>query len=453
MKRSFSPSKITHYANHRLADGFLASPENLDQLREYVIYASKNGLRLSALGTQNSFSDIFLNDGQLHLSILKINRIILFDPAKKLIVVEPGVQVWQILQLVMPQGFYLTGLSGSYTDTLSGMISSNSFGKDSWRNGNCGENVLSIKLMVASGEIIEVNQENPLFDAVIGGLGTLGIITEIWLELKPLPSFNLEIKNNSILIKHICDFPKIAPLQYVWLDMSGQKNPRFVHKTATFCEPSIINDNDIPPPNLSILGLSPKIFWKTIRIGWRPSTYKVANTILYLGQIANIRSMYYSNWISYYYPFAKFPMNCHIFKDSRFYEWQVLFDLDKFETVFNEINSLMRKFKIYPIAPSIRWHKPSKGHLTFAGLGISLLVSFEAYIIESDIGQKFKSSFFELVFMHGGKTYLSKYPYFSNREVILQYPKINSLVQEKKHTDPNNLFLTQRTAALLNIDI
>ena len=38
--------------------------------------------------------------------------------------------------MIMPKNWGLVGLSGSVTDLVGGMLSSNTHGKDTWKNGN-----------------------------------------------------------------------------------------------------------------------------------------------------------------------------------------------------------------------------------------------------------------------------------------------------------------------------
>ena len=51
----------------------------------------------------------------------------------------------------MPQNWILVGLSGSVNDAIGGMLSTNVHGKDSWKNGNFSQNIISFKIMLADG--------------------------------------------------------------------------------------------------------------------------------------------------------------------------------------------------------------------------------------------------------------------------------------------------------------
>jgi decaprenylphospho-beta-D-ribofuranose 2-oxidase len=444
-----SQSPISHYANHRTVFGEYSSPTNIEDLCKTLVYAKKNGLRVCLLGAQNSFSDIFLGADQLHLSLLKMNRIVLFKPLENVLIVEPGVRIWEILQLIIPNGLYLTGLSGSYTDTMGGMISSNSFGKDSWNYGNSGDNVEWLKLVDANGNIHIAHKGDSLYNAAIGGLGMVGVIVEICFALKKIPSTILCTQNHPSSIQELTTFQLDCDFKYAWLDMSSNRSANCIIKTASFYHNSSNQTATPATPNNKVWGIPPKLFWKTLGFFWQPKTYHLVNQLLYSGQLLNSKFKKTMNYIDYYYPFRKYSNNVYIFKNNRFYEWQVLFSTQHFLTAFEQIFALMHQYKIHPIAPSIRWHRPTQSYLSFAGDGISLLVSFEDYLIDSSVGERFKADFFTIVLSNNGKTYLSKYPNFSADEIRKQYPLFDNFVAVKKTIDPDNLFLSDRALSIL----
>ena len=116
------------------------------------------------------------------------------DAENGIIEVESGLRIGNLLSIILPKNWNVVGLSGSLHDTIGGMISGNTHGKDSWKNGNFGHNVVSLKLLLADGKIIEIDESShpELFSGVIAGLGFLGIIFEVKLKLTPIPSYMVE---------------------------------------------------------------------------------------------------------------------------------------------------------------------------------------------------------------------------------------------------------------------
>ena len=76
----------------------------------------------------------------------------------------------------------------------------NVHGKNHYRVGAFGDQVLELDLLTVEGEKItcgpEVNAD--VFEAVVGGLGVLGVVTRVTLQLKHVGSGDLEVEALSV---------------------------------------------------------------------------------------------------------------------------------------------------------------------------------------------------------------------------------------------------------------
>src|SRR5438132_2499598 len=91
---------------------------------------------------------------------------------------------WRQIQTTLSQhGRAVRVMQDSNIFSVGGSLSVNAHGKDP-RYGSLIESVNSLKLVTADGREIqcERTQQQDLFSAVIGGYGTLGIITEVNLK-------------------------------------------------------------------------------------------------------------------------------------------------------------------------------------------------------------------------------------------------------------------------------
>ena len=182
---------ITSWNLHESAKMSVVTPNNFDELVDCINFAKKNNLKITIKGGGNSFSDVGLYDEQLLIDFKNLNSIRTFDTKNGIVQVEAGLIIRNLLSTILPKNWTIVGLSGSLNDTIGGMISGNTHGKDSWKYGNFGNNVISLKLLLADGKIIEINKtiHTELFNGVIAGLGFLGIILEVKLKLAPTPSY------------------------------------------------------------------------------------------------------------------------------------------------------------------------------------------------------------------------------------------------------------------------
>ena len=118
------------------------------------------------------------------------DRILRFDPRSGLLRAESGLSLARLLELMLPRGFVSPVLPGTQYVTLGGMVAADVHGKNHHRAGSFGDHVRSLRMRVADGRILEVNErsEPELFHATIGGMGLTGHILEVELTLDRIPS-------------------------------------------------------------------------------------------------------------------------------------------------------------------------------------------------------------------------------------------------------------------------
>ncbi|MDB5281635.1 MAG: FAD/FMN-containing dehydrogenase [Bacteroidota bacterium] len=438
---------IQHYTSHRTVKGFWVQPNNADEALSALHFAKQRGLKVCPMGAQNSFGDIFLADGQLHISLTKMNRIIDFNRDKGEITVESGVRICDVLRLALPAGYYLSGLSGSYSDTVGGMTSSNCHGKDSWKHGNFGNNILNLKLITATGSIITVDKEDELMKAVLAGLGLMGIIIEITLKLKQLPSLMVSASERKMDIKALADFEDtVVEHKYAWIDMLNSFQASIV-RTAAF---DLTRAGEsmkgvlFPVIKTNIAGLSPKTFWKLVSVLWNPATYPLFNHVV--GAAHQDGKTKHQFVINYLYPWRKYPGNKYLFKQNSFYELQTLFPREKFLSAFTDIRELVKAFKISPVSSAVKWHRADNVYLSFSGNGLSITNTFDSVLVNTVKGKDFLKKYTELVTSLDGKFYLSKYPYISPNQLKYSFPGFEQWLKLKHELDPENIFLSDTAA-------
>ena len=118
------------------------------------------------------------------------DRILSFDDATGVLRAEAGYSLQSLYRGFLPRGWFTPVTPGTQFVTLGGMVAADIHGKNHHVAGTIGRHVRSIRLRVASGEIIECSrtQEAELFRATIGGMGLTGHILEIELQLASVPS-------------------------------------------------------------------------------------------------------------------------------------------------------------------------------------------------------------------------------------------------------------------------
>jgi FAD/FMN-containing dehydrogenase len=138
------------------------------------------------LGNARSYGDSCLNDGGVLLAARGLDHFIAFDPATGVLTCEAGVLFSEILDLSVPQGWFLPVTPGTRFVTVGGAIANDVHGKNHHRAGTFGHHVLAFELLRTDGTRIRcTSAENAeWFAATVGGLGLTGVVTWATIQLR-----------------------------------------------------------------------------------------------------------------------------------------------------------------------------------------------------------------------------------------------------------------------------
>ncbi|MFN3560860.1 MAG: FAD-binding protein [Chloroherpetonaceae bacterium] len=118
------------------------------------------------------------------------NHFLDFDSERGLLRVQAGTTLKEMLEVIVPKGWFLPVTPGTQFVTFGGAIACDIHGQNHHKEGSFCDHVNWYRLMLPSGEIVTCSPtQNPeLFHATNGGMGLTGIILEGELRLKPIQS-------------------------------------------------------------------------------------------------------------------------------------------------------------------------------------------------------------------------------------------------------------------------
>ncbi len=208
----------------------VARPTNVEECRQTLIYCRDHDLQICPRGAGRSYGDQALHDGQVLLDVKAMNRILDFNEEKKQITVEAGTRLIDIYEQVHYRLLTLPSSPTESHSSVSGAICANVNGKDGWKHGSFYKQVVRLSLLTADGEILEIDPEHELFNAVVSGIGLLGIVLDATLQLKSIPSPYLGVEvfpaaDVDALLATLEQVEQSHDLAVVWVDAYAKGEP------------------------------------------------------------------------------------------------------------------------------------------------------------------------------------------------------------------------------------
>ena len=164
----------------------LHSASSLDDVRQFV----KKEKRLKVLGTRHCFNHIadsmyqFLSLGPL--SERPMEEVVEIDPRARTVTVPASMKYGQFAPYLHKQGFALHNLASLPHISVAGACSTATHGSGEM-NGNLSTAVSALELVTANGDVVKLSRQHDgeTFHGAVVGLGALGVITKITLDIQP----------------------------------------------------------------------------------------------------------------------------------------------------------------------------------------------------------------------------------------------------------------------------
>jgi len=158
--------------------GYL-QPESLAELQELV----RSNAKLRVRGTAHCFNEI-ANTSSYAVNLSKMPQTIEISPELNSVTVAAGLKYGELAPVLHEQGWALNNLASLPHISIAGSISTGTHGSGI-KNQNLANQVLSLDLVTAEGEIRHINRTNPAFNALVVGLGLGGIVYQYELKIEP----------------------------------------------------------------------------------------------------------------------------------------------------------------------------------------------------------------------------------------------------------------------------
>ncbi|MEH3067870.1 MAG: FAD-binding protein [Aeromicrobium erythreum] len=172
------------------------SPRDTDEVAACLRAARAAGLAVVTRGAGTGLAGgANAPEGSVVLSTRRLDRIVAIDVEERVAVVQPGVLTGDLRAAVEEVGLFYPPDPGSVAiSTIGGNVATDAGGMCCVKYGVTGDYVLGLEVVLADGRVLRTGRRTvkgvagyDLTHLLVGSEGTLGVITEVTLRLRPAP--------------------------------------------------------------------------------------------------------------------------------------------------------------------------------------------------------------------------------------------------------------------------
>jgi xylitol oxidase len=170
--------------------------------------------KVKVLGTRHCFNSIA--DSRHHLLSLKpMHEVAAIDAVARTVTVDAGVTYGQLGPYLDGKGFALHNLASLPHISIAGACSTATHGSGE-KNGNLATAVSAVEIVNAGGDVVKLSRKSDgeQFRGAVVGLGALGVITRITLDIQPTYSVRQYVYENLPLAQMKTHFDEIQASGY-----------------------------------------------------------------------------------------------------------------------------------------------------------------------------------------------------------------------------------------------
>ncbi len=402
----------------------------------------KNPLVVRGLG--RSYGDQSIDSEATVTDTKRLNHLLSFDDVTGVLVCQAGVSLADIISTLAPRGWFPVVNPGTKYVTVGGAIANDIHGKGHHRDGTFARYVRSFTILLADGRLLTASREEyaDLFWANFGGLGLLGIILTVTLQLERTETTYYEQKAIRVggldhMLEALQAYDRHYRYSVAWINPQARKK-RLGEGVLTvgnkaklsdlpskfFQQPLKVHEN----PRLQVPFFLPNF-------SLNPATLTVLNQLIF--QMQNS-----SNPISHYDKFL-FPLDfVHYWNRGYgargFVQYQFVVPTDSVAAV-RPILQTIADSRCLPFLNVLKKMGPSthdNATLSFPQEGFTLAIDFPVTHHLSALAQTLD----RMVLDAGGRVYLGKDALLDAATFQQMYPQYVEWLSVKAQYDPENRF-------------
>ncbi len=398
---------VTNWGNYPSAEAMVNEPTGA---REAAFAISRTD-EVTVRGNGRSYGDASL--GENILSTLRLNKFIDIDIEKGEIECESGVLLSEILEVIVPKGYFLPVTPGTKFISVGGAIAADVHGKNHHKEGSFASHVVQFDLLDENGNISRCSpsQNADIFWRTCGAMGLTGLILRARFRLTQIETSYIDqisIKNRD-LDAAMKAFDEHAESTYsvAWLDCAagGKKLGRSILQVGEHARLDQLSKDVAGDPLKLWPENGPSVPFFAPSFALNSFTVKSFNTAYYnRQQVASKGSTVHFD--PFFYPLDGIRDWNRLYGKGGFVQYQFVLPLDKsYDGIVEILEKVARSGEGSPLAVLKLFGKPQPDAvMSFPIEGYTLALDFKA----TDKVFRLLDELDELVVKHSGRIYLAK---------------------------------------------
>ena len=409
-----------------------------DELAKMLEHASKPCI---ARGLGRSYGD-----SSLAADIIDVRRqdhFLAFDSEQGHLHCGAGATLTDILELVVPHGWFLPVTPGTGWVTVGGAIASDVHGKNHHIDGVFSDYVEYFNVMTADGSIHTCSRSDnaDLFRAAAGGMGLCGVILDARLKLKRVVSSFVEerIIKTSDLEATLAGLEEYARSTYVvaWIDATKRgpsrgralvivgehaaEGPLEIHRKTAFSVP-------LDMPSMTLNGALVRLF-----------------NALYYGRIRHDTSTRRVHYAPFFYPLDRIGAWNRLYGRPGLLQHQCVVPRGSGARALAELlDCVAASGEVAPLAVLKALGADNGNFLSFPQAGYTLTLDLKRHKASLELMRRLD----DIVLAHGGRIYLAKDACMSESTFKRGYPAWEEFQEVRERFSAFGVFASRQSERL-----
>lgn len=451
MRQAGKPVELTNWTKSACSPCFVYKAGDLAGITQALAAARERRLSVIPHGAGHSYTDAALNTHGVVIDTTPMHRILSWDPTQGIMRVEPGVTLLDMVRKAWKDGWWPFVSPSTPQVTIGGCTAMNVNGKNAWKMGPFGAHIVSLDVFLPSGETCTLEPlRNPqLFHAFVGGLGLLGILTSITVQLQHISTGYVTVRRRSAaslaeIFSLFAEEQRNSDFIEAWLDgfaVGGQLGRGAMTSAA------LIDSDDAPFASLPAPGaldrLGPSLVSLGAKLG-RPVALpgaRVANRAFYdwgrwnSGSTSQVALFPFTFW-----PSAAFA-GYHAMLPEGAETFQAFVPREHAEEIFTQLLRYSQGQGFRPIWCVIKRHQSDPFLLSYQVDGYSLELNYPRTRRTVQTLKPMLEHMIAMVIEAGGRFYLAKDHYLTHAQYRQSVgdEAVETFLRLKKCYDPEML--------------